>query len=114
MKTGVDHQNRVSLVTRVWRYLKTSQPATVSPPAIADIFEQVCASMCSVYSPLFMHCEIQRVNHVGLQRFFLSQDKRCMPALRSVRGRMDEFEPEKYRHEMQHVTLYQFLDFRNY
>ncbi len=44
------------------------------------------------------HCEIQCVNHVSLRCFFLSQNKCCMPALRSLQGIMDGSEPEKYEY----------------
>ncbi len=41
--------------------------------------------------------------------FFFSQEKRFMLALRSVQGRMDGLEPEKYKYEMLRVTSCQFM-----
>ncbi len=38
----------------------------------------------------------------------------CMPTPRSMQRRVDGFKPEKYRHKMLHITLYQPLDSCNY
>ncbi len=46
-----------------------NQPLSAHPPPTADMFAQVCA-ITSVKSPLFVHCEIEHVNHVGLLCFF--------------------------------------------
>ncbi len=109
---------RLPLRERPWGHISMTpwQQASSFKPIHRQlpIYFRSCVPSRAVWSHHCLYTEIQRVNHVGPQRFFLLQDKCCMPELRSVQRRMDGFESEIYGYEMLRVTLYQFLGSYNY
>ncbi len=77
----------------------SNRPPSASPPVI---HAGVCQHMHNADTTVYTLCSSTCQSCCG------------MPALRSVQGRMDGFEPQKYGCKMLHTSSYYFLDWCNY